>query len=155
MTVCCGGIVGLGEAKEDRLGLLEQLNHLKPHPESVPINLLVKVEGTPLANVEDLDIFDMVRTIAVARIIMPQSRVRLSAGRKEMSDEAQALCFVAGANSIFTGERLLTTANPELEEDLELLRRLGMKAMAGNNNEGKFVPSRRGLDLSHEVHFPI
>jgi biotin synthase len=155
MTVCCGGIVGLGEAKDDRIGLLEQLNHLKPHPESVPINLLVKVEGTPLANVEDLDIFDMVRTIAVARIIMPISRVRLSAGRKEMSDEAQALCFVAGANSIFTGEKLLTTANPELEEDLDLLKRLGMKPQTVGDRDAKVMPVRKGGDVAHELHFPM
>lgn len=130
MTVCCGGIVGMGEDKIDRIGLLQQLNQMHPHPESVPVNLLVKVEGTPLANEEDLDIFEMVRTIATARIIMPRSRVRLSAGRTHMTDEAQALCFMAGANSIFTGDKLLTTANPGADKDQELFRRLGMKAVA-------------------------
>jgi len=127
MTVCCGGIVGMGEQFEDRLGLLQELSRLDPHPESVPINLLVKVDGTPMESAQDLDVFDLVRTIAVARLIMPKSRVRLSAGRTAMSDEAQALCFMAGANSIFTGEKLLTTANPGLDKDRELLLRLGMK----------------------------
>ncbi len=127
MTVCCGGIVGMGEDREHRIGLLEQLNMLSPHPESVPVNLLVRVEGTPMAAQDELDIFEMVRTIATARVIMPTSRVRLSAGRTGMSDEAQALCFLAGANSIFCGERLLTTPNPELDQDLQLLRRLGMR----------------------------
>ncbi|MCX6129765.1 MAG: biotin synthase BioB [Proteobacteria bacterium] len=127
MTVCCGGIVGMGERKEDRIGLLEQLNHLAPHPESVPINLLVKVEGTPLAEQKDLDVFDLVRTIATACIILPESRVRLSAGRSQMSDEAQALCFMAGASSIFTGDKLLTTANPGDDRDRLLFKRLGLK----------------------------
>lgn len=127
MTVCCGGIVGLGETREDRVGLLQQLSSMQPHPESVPINLLVKVDGTPMVDMKDIDVFEMVRMIAVARIIMPLSRVRLSAGRTEMTDEAQALCFVAGANSIFTGEKLLTTANPEVDADMALLKRLGMR----------------------------
>jgi biotin synthase len=126
MTVCCGGIVGMGETRDDRIGLLQQLASLDPHPESVPVNLLVKVDGTPMASAEDLDIFEMIRTIAVARILMPKSRVRLSAGRTSMSDEAQALCFLAGANSIFTGEKLLTTPNPGKDRDLALLERLGM-----------------------------
>lgn len=130
MTVCCGGIVGLGESREDRIGLLHQLASLNPHPESVPVNLLVKVEGTPLSRSEDLDILEMVRTIATARIIMPKSRVRLSAGRTEMSDEAQALCFSAGANSIFTGEKLLTTPNPGTSEDHTLMERLGMRPVS-------------------------
>lgn len=129
MTVCCGGIVGMGEEREDRVGLLQQLTALDPHPESVPVNLLVRVDGTPLAIEEDFDVFELVRTIAVARIVMPQSRVRLSAGRTAMSDEAQALCFMAGANSIFTGEKLLTTANPGVDHDRELLTRLGMRAV--------------------------
>lgn len=129
MTICCGGIVGMGESLDDRIGLLAQLNQMNPHPESVPVNLLVKVEGTPLENEQDLDIFDMVRTIATARILMPRSRVRLSAGRTEMSDEAQALCFLAGANSIFTGEKLLTTANPGADKDAMLFDRLGLKAV--------------------------
>lgn len=130
MTVCCGGIVGMGEEREDRVGLLHQLAMLDPHPESVPVNLLVRVEGTPLGGSTEFDILEMVRTIAVARIVMPKSRVRLSAGRTEMSDEAQALCFLAGANSIFTGEKLLTTPNPGTDADHILLRRLGMKPVA-------------------------
>lgn len=127
MTVCCGGIVGMGESKADRIGLLEQLSQLEPHPESVPVNLLVKVEGTPLADQKDLDVFDLIRTIATACIIMPKSRVRLSAGRTLMSDEAQALCFMAGASSIFTGDKLLTTANPGDDRDQLLFDRLGLK----------------------------
>jgi biotin synthase len=130
MTVCCGGIVGMGETRADRIGLLQQLASLDPHPESVPVNLLVRVEGTPLAGEADFDIFELVRTIAVARILMPKSRVRLSAGRTEMSDEAQALCFLAGANSIFTGEKLLTTPNPGSSHDHVLLERLGMRPVA-------------------------
>jgi biotin synthase len=123
----------MGETREDRVGLLQELSSLQPHPESVPINLLVKVAGTPLANQEDLDIFEMVRTIAVARILMPKSRVRLSAGRTIMSDEAQALCFLAGANSIFTGEKLLTTANPEIDADVQLLNRLGLRPLTAES----------------------
>jgi biotin synthase len=156
MTICCGGIIGLGEGKEDRIGLLEQLNRMNPHPESVPVNLLVKVEGTPLENAGEVDILDLVRTIAVARIIMPKSRVRLSAGREEMSDEAQALCFVAGANSIFTGEKLLTTANPELEHDLDLLARLGMKPA---ESEAETQTANRKIHAAgqgkSELHFPL
>ncbi len=132
MTVCCGGIVGMGESREDRAGLLEQLARFNPHPESVPINLLVRVPGTPLADVEPLDTIELVRTIAAARIVLPGSRVRLSAGRTAMSDEMQALCFLAGANSIFTGERLLTTPNPGDEADRRLLKRLGMKPAAAD-----------------------
>ena len=130
MTVCCGGIVGMGEQQADRIGLLQQLSALNPHPESVPINLLVRVEGTPLADTPPLDIFELIRTIATARILMPTSKVRLSAGRTEMTDEAQALCFLAGANSIFMGDKLLTTKNPNLNDDLKLLNRLGLKAMS-------------------------
>ncbi len=126
MKVCCGGIVGMGEQRDDRVGLLQQLANLPHHPESVPINMLVKIEGTPLADVDDLDPFEFVRTVAVARILMPQSYVRLSAGRQEMNDEAQALCFLAGANSIFYGERLLTTDNPEANHDQQLFKRLGI-----------------------------
>jgi biotin synthase len=126
ITVCCGGIIGMGESRADRFSLLQQLSSLRPHPESVPINLLVRVEGTPLADEAPLDPFELVRTIATARILMPASMVRLSAGRTELSDEAQALCFLAGANSIFMGERLLTTPNPEQDRDLDLLGRLGM-----------------------------
>ena len=129
MKVCAGGIVGLGERREDRIGLLTQLATLPAHPESVPINQLVKIPGTPLGNVEDLDPFEFVRTIAVARILMPKSMVRLSAGREEMPEPQQALCFLAGANSIFYGDKLLTTANPEAESDLMLFKRLGLKPM--------------------------
>jgi biotin synthase len=127
ITVCSGGIIGMGESLEDRFGLLEQLAHQQPHPESVPINLLVRVAGTPLAEQAPVDIFEMVRMIATARILMPASVVRLSAGRLQMSDEAQALCFLAGANSIFMGDKLLTTPNPEANDDQQLLGRLGMK----------------------------
>ena len=130
MHVCSGGIVGMGENLTQRAGLLAQLANLEPYPESVPINNLVKVEGTPLAQAEDIDPFDFVRTIAAARITMPTARVRLSAGRQQMSDELQALCFLAGANSIFYGEQLLTTGNPEVEHDRALLGRLGMYASA-------------------------
>ena len=126
INVCCGGIVGMGESDQDRAKLLIELANLPKHPESVPINMLVQVEGTPLANTESLDPIIFVRTIAVARILMPQSRVRLSAGRKEMSDEMQALCFFAGANSIFYGDKLLTTDNPMTNHDLALFDRLGI-----------------------------
>jgi biotin synthase len=129
ITVCCGGILGMGESDEDRLGLLEQLARLDPHPESVPINTLVPGEGTPLANAEELDPLVMVRTIATARILMPASRVRLAAGRRGLSQEAVTLCFLAGANSIFTGEKLLTTPNPGADADHRLLETLGMRAM--------------------------
>ena len=129
ITVCCGGILGMGESREDRIGLLQQLSNLNPHPESVPINMLVRAKGTPLANARELDPLEMVRAIATARILMPISRVRLAAGRQEMSREAMTLCFLAGANSIFTGEKLLTTPNPDVGHDAKLLRELGMKAM--------------------------
>jgi biotin synthase len=128
--VCCGGIVGMGESDDDRAKLLIELANLPQHPESVPINLLVQVEGTPLAGAAKLDPFVFVRTIAVARILMPASRVRLSAGRADMSDEMQALCFLAGANSIFYGEKLLTTDNPAADSDRRLFNRLGLR-MAG------------------------
>ena len=129
ITVCCGGILGLGESDEDRIGLLHQLATLNPHPESVPINVLARVDGTPLANTPELDPMIMVRAIATARILMPTSRVRLSGGRHKLSREAIALCFLAGANSIFTGEKLLTTPNPSIDKDKALLDELGMKAM--------------------------
>ena len=129
MHVCCGGILGMGEARADRIGLLQQLANQPQHPESVPINLLVKVEGTPLANAEELDPIEFVRSIAVARILMPASHVRLSAGREAMSDEMQALCFLAGANSIFYGEKLLTTPNPAADQDRQLFARLGLTAV--------------------------
>jgi len=131
ITVCCGGILGMGESDADRIGLLEQLSHLDPHPESVPINMLVRAQGTPLADAEELDPLIMVRTIATARILMPASRVRMAAGRREMSPEAVTLCFLAGANSIFTGEKLLTTPNPAADADHQLLEHLGMRAMQG------------------------
>lgn len=128
IRVCCGGILGMGEEVKHRAGLLVALANMKHHPESVPINMLIKVPGTPLADKSDLDPTDMVRTIAVARIMLPFAYVRLSAGRNEMSDSAQALCFFAGANSIFYGEKLLTTSNPEHEKDRALFKKLGLKA---------------------------
>jgi biotin synthase len=127
--VCCGGIIGMGESLEDRVGMIATLASLPVHPESVPINMLVQVEGTPLAGTPKLDAFDFVRTIAVARICMPASMVRLSAGREDMSEETQALCFLAGANSIFYGPKLLTTPNPDRDSDMALLDRLGLRAM--------------------------
>lgn len=127
MKVCAGGIVGMGEGEKDRAGLLIQLANLPQQPESVPINMLVKVAGTPLEQQEDLDPFEFIRTIAVARIMMPKSHVRLSAGREEMNDQMQALAFMAGANSIFYCEKLLTTPNPKANKDMELLERLGIK----------------------------
>jgi len=136
ITVCCGGILGMGESAEDRVGLIEQLARLNPHPESVPINMLVRAEGTPLANAAELDPLVMVRTIATARITMPRAMVRLAAGRLQMSREAAALCFLAGANSIFTGEKLLTTPNPEKSEDEALLRDLGLKPLELASHEG-------------------
>lgn len=135
LKTCCGGIVGMGESITDRAKMLQTLTNLPEHPHSVPINLLVQVEGTPLKGVEELDIIDFVRTIAVARITMPQSYVRLSAGREKMSDEAQALCFLAGANSIFYGEKLLTTDNPDQDQDKTLLKKLGMKISHSENKE--------------------
>ena len=128
IKVCCGGIIGMGESVRDRCTLLATLTHLPQPPESVPINMLVRAPGTPLEHAEELDPLDMVRTIAVARILMPASRVRLSAGRSAMDDSLQALCFHAGANSIFYGDRLLTTENPGVQQDLRLLDRLGMVA---------------------------
>ena len=127
--VCCGGIVGMGESEADRIGMIHSLCTLPVHPESVPINLLMRVEGTKLADAAPLEVLDFVRTIAVARISMPKAFVRLSAGREYLSDEAQALCFLAGANSIFYGEKLLTTPNPDTHKDTALFARLGLKAM--------------------------
>jgi len=127
MKICSGGILGMGETARDRIGLLQQLANLPQPPESVPINMLVKVAGTPLENVEDLDPFEFIRNVAVARILMPTSHVRLSAGRESMSDESQAMAFFAGANSIFYGECLLTTPNPETHRDLQLFKRLGLR----------------------------
>ncbi|MES9876406.1 MAG: biotin synthase BioB [Candidatus Sedimenticola sp. PURPLELP] len=126
INVCSGGILGMGESRRDRASMLKELANLPKHPESVPINMLVQVEGTPMFGKDELDPFEFVRSIAVARILMPESYVRLSAGRTEMNDEMQALCFMAGANSMFYGERLLTTDNPEADNDKDLLQRLGM-----------------------------
>jgi len=127
VTVCCGGIIGLGESHEDRIKMLHTLATLPRHPESVPVNALVRVKGTPLENNPKVDVWDMVRMIATARILMPSTMVRLSAGRTEMSQSDQALCFMAGANSIFAGEKLLTTPNPSFEEDNQLFQLLGLK----------------------------
>lgn len=127
MKICCGGILGMGESDHDRIALLVQLANLQPHPESVPINMLMKVKGLPMENNADVDPFEFIRSIALARIMMPHSYVRLSAGREHMNDEAQALALFAGANSIFYGEKLLTTANPEANRDRKLLKRLGVK----------------------------
>ena len=129
MKTCCGGIVGMGESRRQRAGLLQALANLPAHPDSVPINRLVQVEGTPLHGTTELDPFEFVRSVAVARILLPASMVRLSAGRESMSDELQALCFAAGANSIFYGEKLLTTGNPDTERDLALFARLGLRPM--------------------------
>ncbi|WP_254924265.1 biotin synthase BioB [Bordetella genomosp. 4] len=130
LNICCGGIVGLGESRNERAGLIAQLANLTPYPESVPINNLVQVEGTPLAGTDALDPFEFVRTIAVARITMPRAHVRLSAGRETMSDTLQALCFLAGANSLFCGDMLLTTSNPQVQADQRLMERLGLHAEA-------------------------
>lgn len=139
MKVCCGGILGMGESSNDRSALLMQLANLPEHPQSVPINMLVKVAGTPLENVDDLDAFEFIRTIAVARIMLPQSHVRLSAGRSRMNEQMQALCFFAGANSIFYGDKLLTTDNPEADADMLLFAKLGIQ------------PEQRH-DVSDEAH---
>ncbi|EKN1771990.1 biotin synthase BioB [Escherichia coli] len=140
IKVCSGGIVGLGETVKDRAGLLLQLANLPTPPESVPINMLVKVKGTPLADNDDVDAFDFIRTIAVARIMMPTSYVRLSAGREQMNEQTQTMCFMAGANSIFYGCKLLTTPNPEEDKDLQLFRKLGLNpqqtaVLAGDNEQ--------------------
>jgi len=129
INVCCGGILGMGESRKDRIGLFRELANQTPHPESVPINMLVKVEGTPLEAADDIDPIEFVRSIAIARILMPTSHVRLSAGREEMSDEMQALCFLAGANSIFYGEKLLTTPNPSANLDKQLFEKLGIQSV--------------------------
>lgn len=134
MKVCSGGIVGLGEKAKDRVSFLAQLANLPKHPDSVPINMLVKIEGTPLANVDDLDHFDFIRCIAVARILMPKSHVRLSAGRDAMNEQMQSMCFLAGANSIFYGCKLLTTGNPEANKDMMLFKKLGINTETIANN---------------------
>jgi biotin synthase len=136
LNVCAGGIVGMGESRRDRAGLLQQLANMPKHPESVPINNLVQVEGTPLHGTAKLDPFEFVRTVAVARILMPRSYVRLSAGRTEMSDELQALCFHAGANSIFFGGKLLTTDNPDEDHDAMLFKRLGLRGIEAHHDGG-------------------
>lgn len=143
IKVCSGGIVGLGEEDGDRAGLLMQLANLKQHPESVPINQLVRVKGTPLADEEPVDKFDFIRVIATARILMPKAAVRLSAGREEMSEEMQAMAFFAGANSIFYGEKLLTTPNPSENDDMALMQKLGIKPL---------IPE--GVDMSEVEHNP-
>ena len=151
MKTCCGGIVGMGEQETDRAELLRQLANLPQHPESVPINNLVQVPGTPLDGHEELNPIEFVRTIAVARILMPKSSVRLSAGRQAMSDEMQALCFFAGANSIFYGEKLLTTTNPQNEKDRALLKRLGIQT--GASAEPCVEPARDRMEnCDHHDH---
>jgi len=156
LKVCCGGIVGMGESSADRASLLMTLANLPEHPESVPINQLVRVAGTPLEGAADVDPFDFVRTIAVARLLMPRSHVRLSAGRQAMSDEMQALCFLAGANSIFYGEKLLTTGNPDVERDRQLFARLGLKPeerpaeLVESRGTGTAETCGGGAGLAHE-----
>jgi len=140
MSICCGGIVGMGESRRHRAGLVAQLARMNPHPESVPINMLIKIEGTPMESLDDLDNFEFIRTIAVSRITMPDSHVRLSAGRETMSEEMQALCFLAGANSIFYGEKLLTAGNQEAGNDQALFEKLGLRA-----EEKVDVPSSRRM----------
>jgi len=146
MKVCSGGILGLGEAQVDRAGLLVQLANLSTHPESVPINKLVKVAGTPLDNVDDLDEFTFIKSIAIARIMMPRSYVRLSAGREDMSEQTQALCFMAGANSIFYGCKLLTTANPDENTDRQLFKKLGI-----NKSTVNFSPSSQETSVDAAI----
>jgi len=140
MSICCGGIVGMGESRRHRAGLVAQLARMNPHPESVPINMLIKIEGTPMENLDDLDKFEFIRTVAISRITMPGSHVRLSAGREAMSEEMQALCFLAGANSIFYGEKLLTAENQEADADKALFEKLGLRA-----EEKLDVPSSRRM----------
>jgi biotin synthase len=156
MAVCCGGIIGMGESQDDRLRMLEVLTRFDPHPESVPINCLVPIEGTPLEDLPPVDVFDLVRLIATTRIALPTSKVRLSAGRARLSREAQALCFYAGANSIFYGDRLLTTGNPDTDDDKALLEELdlvgqkpfwgsGCKEEAGDAEEGNLEPGEMSV----------
>jgi len=143
MTICSGGIIGMGESVDDRMGMLRTLSGLNPHPESVPINSLVAVEGTPMENQKPVPVWDIVRMVAVARIVMPKTVVRLSAGRLEMTQEAQALCFMAGANSIFAGEKLLTTPNPDFNQDIEMFEALGLrsrKPFKYAKSESSFTP---------------
>ena len=146
MKVCSGGIVGMGEDEIDRASLLIQLANMPAHPESVPINMLVKIKGTPFENIDDLDPFEFIRSIAIARIMMPQSHVRLSAGREDMNEQMQAMAFFAGANSIFYGEKLLTTANPDANKDMQLFKRLGIVP-----EPYAAVESRRGDTVNHQA----
>lgn len=148
MTICSGGIIGMGESANDRLGMLKTLANLDPHPESVPINALVAVEGTPLEDQPPIPIWDMVRMIATARIVLPKTVVRLSAGRMQMSQEGQALCFLAGANSIFAGDKLLTTPNPEFNADMDLFSILGLQPQAPFQ-DGKQPQKRTIAELNH------
>ncbi|HEX6636917.1 MAG TPA: biotin synthase BioB [Steroidobacteraceae bacterium] len=154
LNVCCGGIVGMGETVRDRASMLATLANLPQHPESVPINQLVRVPGTPLAGKDDIDPFDFVRTIAVARIVMPQASVRLSAGREVMSDELQALCFMAGANSIFYGEKLLTTGNPDVARDRALMTRLGIEPLVPAGLPAQGDACADSHDAAEHVHGP-
>lgn len=140
LKLCCGGILGMGESREDRIGLIHELSKLTPHPESVPVNMLVPIEGTPLGQSPAISVIEMARAIAVCRIVFPKSWVRLSAGREGMTEEGQALCLLAGANSIFVGDRLLTTDNPELDEDDALMGQMGMEAAGRSEME---APARR------------
>jgi biotin synthase len=140
LKLCCGGILGMGESREDRIGLIHELSKLTPHPESVPVNMLVPIEGTPLGDSPAISVIEMARAIAVCRIVFPKSWVRLSAGREGMTDEGQALCLLAGANSIFVGDRLLTTDNPEMDEDAALMGKMGMEAAPREDMES---PAKR------------
>lgn len=151
IEVCTGGILGMGEEPEDRIGLLKELANLDPQPDSVPINALVAVEGTPLEKCKPVDMFEFVRTIATARIMMPKAMVRLSAGRTEMNKSEQALCFLAGANSIFLGDKLLTTPNPETNDDLELLQQLGLHPL--DPDEARRIHRKSG-DFAELVDTP-
>jgi biotin synthase len=153
MKVCSGGIVGMGEEKSDRASLLAQLANLKPQPESVPINMLVKMEGTPLSDVEELESFDFIRCIAVARIMMPKSHVRLSAGRSAMNEQMQAMCFLAGANSIFYGCKLLTAQNPETNQDILLFEKLGINTETiSDNNDEQQVAKQLQTSVVNQQH---
>lgn len=150
IKVCCGGIIGMGESRQQRAELISQLANLNPYPEAVPINHLVPIEGTPLANVKPLDPLEFVRTIAVTRIVMPEARVRMSAGRHELGEAIQALCFLAGANAIFYGEKLLTTDNSEANEDRALLAKLGLKARESTEVKAR-MPGLEDHDHAHPV----
>jgi biotin synthase len=152
MTVCCGGIIGMGEEQADRLGLLEQLSQQSPHPESVPINMLVRIDGTPLSGQDDVDPFEMVRMVATARIIMPKSMVRLSAGRTSMSEATQALCLMAGANSVFSGDKLLTTPNPGVDFDEALLSKLGMHFVEATADLYRNLPEEQAPSYHLYLH---